>query len=125
MSDADTLRRVLLAVTETSPIETLWQSLIEAVEGDRAEVVTVFVRDESWRRAASLPFTREISRLSGSQAAFTHRRARQVSLAAAVRVQRQLQQRASETRLKIEFEVVSEQEGAELARRERHVLLVR
>ena len=43
MSDADTLRRVLLAVTETSPIETLWQSLIEAVEGDRAEVVTVFV----------------------------------------------------------------------------------
>jgi hypothetical protein len=125
MSDAETIRRVLLAVTETSPIESLWQSLVDAVEDGRAEIVTVFVRDEQWRRAASLPFTREISRLSGSQAAFTHRRARQVSLEAAVRVQRQLQQLAEEMRLELEFEVVSDQEGAELARRERHLLLVR
>ncbi|MBT8082289.1 MAG: hypothetical protein KJP08_06050 [Gammaproteobacteria bacterium] len=125
MSDADTIRRILLAVTETSPVETLWQSLLDAVENSRAEVVTVFVRDEHWRRAASLPFTREISRLSGLQAEFTHRRARQVSLATAVRVQQRLEHLASKTRLKLEFEVVSEQEGAELARRERHILLVR
>jgi hypothetical protein len=125
MTDAETVRRVLLAVTDTSPIETLWQSLVEAVADGRADVVTLFVRDEHWRRAASLGFTREISRLSGSQAAFTHRRARQVSMAAAVRVQQQLQQLAAETRLKLEFEVVSEQEGDELARRERHILLIR
>ena len=125
MTDAETIRRILLAVTETSAVETVWQSLVDAVEDARAEVVTVFVQDEHWRRAASLPFTREISRLSGSQAAFTHRRARQVSLDAAFRVQQRLEQLASETRLKLEFEVVSEQEGAELARRERHILLVR
>ena len=125
MSDAETIRRVLLAVTEASPVESLWQSLVDAVEDSRAEVVTVFVRDEHWRRAASLPFTREIFRLSGSQAVFTHRRARQISLDTAVRVQQRLEQLASETRLKLSFEVVTEREGDELARRERHVLLVR
>ena len=125
MSDAETIRRVLLAVTETSPVESLWQTLIAAVEESRADVVTVFVRDEHWRRAASLPFTREIFRLSGSQAAFTHRRAQQVSLDTALRVRQRLEQLASETRVKLVFEVVSEQEGDELARQETHVLLVR
>ena len=125
MSEVKTIRRVLLAVTETSPVEAVWQALVDAVEDARAEVVTVFVRDEHWRRAASLPLTREISRLSGSQAAFTHRRARQVSMDTALRVRQRLEQLASETRLELVFEVVSEQEGDELARRERHVLLVR
>ena len=125
MSDVETIRRILLAVTEASPVESLWQSLIDALEEGGADVVTVFVREEQWRRAASLPFTREISRLSGAQAEFTHRRAQQVSVDTAVRVQQQLQQRASETRLKLEIEVVTEQEGDELARRKRHVLLVR
>jgi hypothetical protein len=125
MSDVETIRRVLLAVTEASPVESLWQALLDAVEDARPAVVTVFVREEQWRRAASLPFTREIFRLGGSQSDFTHRRAQEVSLDTALRVRQRLEQLASETRLELQFEVVTEQEGDELARRERHILLVR
>jgi hypothetical protein len=71
MTDIEGIRRVMLAVTETSPLDKLWQSLIDNLAGSRAEVVTVFVSDDTWRRVASLPFAVEISRVSGARAAFT------------------------------------------------------
>ena len=115
MNEGRDLLRILLAVTETSPVERLWQSLIDQVADARAEVVTVLVSDDSWRRAASLPFTREISRISGVQEAFTRHRAEQVSADAAVRAREQLESLARDSQLELEFEVVSEDEDARVA----------
>ncbi len=107
--------RVLLAVTESSPLDRLWQSLVEQVAGASAEVVTVLVSDDSWRRAASLPFTREISRLSGSPEAFTHRRAEEIRAAAARQARRRLERLAAESELELAFEVLSEDEDPHVA----------
>ncbi len=115
MNEGRDLLRILLAVTETSPVERLWQSLIDQVADARAEVVTIIVSDDSWRRAASLPFTREISRISGVQAAFTHHRAEQVSADATGRAREQLESLARDSQLELEFEVVSEDEDARVA----------
>ncbi len=110
----DDIRRVLLAVTETSPLERLWESLTEHVADTRVEVIAVFVRDDAWRRAASLPFTREISRISGLQAAFTRNRAREVGLHAADRVRRQLEQLAGATKLQLVFETLPEDDETQI-----------
>ncbi len=115
MSEGRDLLRVLLAVTETSPVERLWQSLIDQVADARAEVVTVIVSDDSWRRAASLPFTREFSRISGVQAAFTHHRAEQVRADAAGRARERLESLAEDSDVELEFEVLSEDEEARVA----------
>ena len=116
MSDAQNIRRVMLAVTETSPLEKLWQSLVEHVEGSRAEVVTVFVRDDTWHRVATLPFTVEISRISGACVAFTQRRAEQLGEDAAGRMRQRLEQLAAETGLRPVFEVLSTTEVSEIRR---------
>ena len=112
MNEGRDLLRILLAVTETSPVDRLWQSLVELVADARAEVVTVIVSDDSWRRAASLPFTREVSRISGVQAAFTRHRAEQIRADAAGRAQRRLERLARDSHVELEFEVVSEDEDA-------------
>ncbi len=114
MNEGRDLLRILLAVTETSPVERLWQSLIDQVADAHAEVVTIIVSDDSWRRAASLPFTREISRISGVQAAFTRHRAEQVSADAAGRARQRLENLARDSKLELEFEVVSEDEDARI-----------
>ena len=110
----DDTRRVLLAVTETSPLERLWKSLTEHVSDDDAEVVAVFVRDDSWHRAASLPFTREISRVSGVQAAFTTHRAREVGRHAAEKVRQQLERLAGGTKLRLAFEILGEDDETQV-----------
>ena len=116
MTDADDIRHVLLAVTETSPLEKLWQSLVEQVAGRRAEVVTIFVSDDKWRRVASLPFAVEISRLSGARAAFTPRRAAQLGEDAAGRARRQLERLAAGAGLQLVFEVLTTTEGSQFRR---------
>ena len=117
MSDPGGQLRVLLAVTESSPLDRLWQSLVEQVGGASAEIVTVLVSDDSWRRAASLPFTREVSRLSGSPADFTQRRAEQIRAAAAGEARRRLERLAEESDSEFElvFEVLSEDEDPRIA----------
>ena len=112
MNESQDILRILLAVTETSPFERLWQSLVDHVAGARAEVVTIIVSDDSWRRAASLPFTREVSRINGMAAAFTHHRAEQVRADAAVRARRRLERLAEDSGVELEFEVVSEDEDS-------------
>ena len=114
MSEDGANLRVLLAITETSPLERLWQSLVDQIGGASAEVVTLLVSDDSWRRAASLPFTKEFSRISGMQAAFTHHRARQILKDAAGRAQRRLESLAADAQLDIVFEVLSEDEAAQV-----------
>ena len=112
MNEGRALLRILLAVTETSPVEQLWQSLVDQLAGAPGEVVTIIVTDDSWRRAASLPFTREISRISGVTAAFTHHRAEQIRAAAAVRARQRLERLARESQVELEFEILSEDEDS-------------
>lgn len=125
MNEGRDLLRILLAVTESSPVERLWQSLVEQVGGAHAEVVTVIVSDDSWRRAASLPFTREHSRISGSHADFTHHRAEQVRADAAGRARERLESLAADSNVELEFEVVSEEDSrvATLVTVERDILI--
>jgi len=126
MSSTDNKRRVLLAVTETSPLTELWRAVTEHLGGAHAELVTVFVSDDRWRRAASLPFTREISRVSGSSENFTPQRAEQIDKDAVASTQRQIQQLAAEAELQVAFEFLSEHDAAqihELVKVEQDVLI--
>ena len=108
MTDQRRQLSVLLAVTETSPVDKLWASLVDRLAGTPAEVLTVFVCDEAWHRAASLPFTCEISRVSGAQIAFTRWRAEQIGRDAAGRARQRLEQLAAGTDLQLLFEIVAE-----------------
>ena len=103
-------RHVLLVVTETSPLEKLWHALLDDLADAQAEVVAVFVSDDRWTRAASLPFTREISRLSGGSEVFTARRAEQVFGDMVGRVQQRIRQLAAERQLQLVFEILNTQE---------------
>jgi hypothetical protein len=126
MTDADNIRRIMLAVTETSPLDELWRSLVEQVAGSQAEVVTVFVSDDTWFRVASLPFAVEISRISGARAAFTRQRAEQLGQDAAGRARQRLEQLAAETGLRLVFEMLTSNETGrlqQLAEIERDLLI--
>ena len=65
---ADEKTRIVIAVTETTRLPVLWKAAARRFGTLPVEVVTLFLEDDRWVRAASLPFTREISRLSGSSA---------------------------------------------------------
>jgi hypothetical protein len=126
MTKADNIRRIMLAVTETSPLDELWRSLVEQVAGSQAEVVTVFVNDDTWYRVASLPFAVEISRISGARAAFTRQRAEQLGQDAAGRARQRLEQLAAETGLRLVFEMLTSNETGrlqQLAEIERDLLI--
>lgn len=116
MADTHKHLSVLLAVTETSPLDKLWASLVERVAGSPAEVVTLFMSDEAWYRAASLPFTSEISRVSGTQMAFTRWRADQIGRVAANRARQQLEQLAAGTDLRLVFEFLGAPELAQVSK---------
>ena len=107
-------RRIILAVTETSPLPALWRVAQEHLEHPRDEVMTFMLRDDRWQRAASLPFTREVSRISGRPRDFTHWRAAQIDDEAAASLVRQLQRLAGEAKRQIAFEVLSEHKIAEI-----------
>ena len=109
-------QRVALALTETSPLDKLWQTLVEHLAGASAEVVTIFVSDDRWHRAASLPFTREISRLSGTDRDFTRQRAALLHGDLAGRAREQVSRLAAETKLQISFAILSEHEPPEVRR---------
>jgi hypothetical protein len=116
MTDVDDIRRIMLAVTETTQLDKLWQSLIEQVAGARAEIVTVFVSDDTWHRVASLPFAVEISRISGARVAFTRRRAEQLDEHAANRARRRLEQLAAEAGMRMVFEMLTMTETGQVQR---------
>lgn len=114
MTETRRVRRVLLALTETSPLERLWQSLTEHIPENGVEVVAVFVVDDARRRAASLPFTREISRFGGAQVKFTKARARQVDLHAVLDARQRLEQLAAATKLEVAFRTLADEEPAQV-----------
>jgi len=108
------LRRILLAVTETSPLPRLWRAVAEHLEEAHVELVTIFISDDRWHRAASLPFTREISRTSRSKVDFTRKRAEQVNKDVVNQTRRQIQRLADEAELQVVFEVLAEHQATQL-----------
>jgi hypothetical protein len=87
--------RILLLLTEQSPMQRLWQVVEQQLSDTHSEIVALFVNDERWRRAASLPFTREISRVSGTHREFTAQRAAEIDRHIIGRVQSRLRELAT------------------------------
>ncbi|MGI9248013.1 MAG: hypothetical protein ACR2QI_03305 [Woeseiaceae bacterium] len=102
------VERVVIAITELAPVQLLWREAQQFLKESRVEIHALFVEDERWHRAASLPFTREISRISGVDADFTIQRAIEVHKEAINRAERQLQQLAAEAKHELAFEVLPE-----------------
>jgi hypothetical protein len=108
MKKTDDRRRVVIAVTETSPLSALWRAAMDLMNESPADLVALFVDDDRWRRAASLSFTREISRVSGAVADFTAQRAEQLNKEAITRTQQHIEKLASKADLALAFEVLPE-----------------
>jgi len=113
-SNTNDLRRILLAVTETSPLTRLWSVVAEHFADTRGELITIFISDNRWRRAASLPFTREISRIGRTNVKFTPTRAEQIDKDVVDRTRLQLQRLAEEAKLQFVFEVLRDHQTAQL-----------
>ena len=114
MSRTSDRRRILLAITESSPLQDLWRAVVDSLAGSHGELMTVFVSDDRWHRAASLPFTREVSKVSGDSENFTRERAQQIDEDTVGRTHRELEKLASEAELPFEFEVLPEHDAAKL-----------
>lgn len=108
MSKTDDKARIVIAITELAPVRPLWREALQRLRESRAELFALFVADDRWHRAASLSFTREISRVSGTDADFTLRRASQVHEEAINRTRFRMQELASEADLALMFEVLPE-----------------
>jgi hypothetical protein len=98
--------RVVIAITELAPVRQMWGEALQFLEKSRTDLHALFVEDERWHHAASLPFTREISRVSGMDVDFTLQRASEVHQEAIDRVQRELQQLAADSEYELAFEVL-------------------
>jgi len=113
-NDKSSTRRVMLAVTEAGSLQVLWRTAMEQMSGERAELITVFVRDDRWRRAASLPFTEEISRAGGGSMKFTPERAEEVDRDVVTRTQDRLRQLVTDSQIQSAFEILAEHEATRL-----------
>lgn len=103
-------RRVIIALTETSPVAELWDAALHARGDSRDELVVVFFHDERWHRAASLPFTREVPVAGGADRDFTLQRAEQLLDRAAANLRRTIEKLASRAGLSVAFQTLSEQD---------------
>lgn len=124
--DTSNTRRIMLAVSEASSLQVLWRTAMEHMSGEGTELITVFVRDDRWRRAASLPFTEEVCRASGGSVNFTLQRADDVDRDAVTSAQGRLQQLATDSRIQSAFEILAEHEATrihELVRSETDLLI--
>ncbi|MDH3619351.1 MAG: hypothetical protein OER91_00560 [Gammaproteobacteria bacterium] len=108
MKKTNEKRRIILAVTERSPLRALWRAAKEHLADPHDEIITFVVHDDRWRRAASLPFTREVSRASGRHQDFTQWRAAQIDDETAARLARQLKRIAKHAKRQIAFEILPE-----------------
>jgi hypothetical protein len=100
--------RVIIALTEASAIADLWDAAMQVISDTSTELLVVFLHDERWHRAASLPFTREISQVGGSERDFTLQRAEQVLEEKASTLRKSIEERAESAGLTAAFQVLSE-----------------
>ena len=106
--------RVVIAVTETSPVARLWEAALRLLRESPADLVALYVEDDRWHRVASLPFTREILRSGGIPVEFTRQRAEQISRERAAHVHELIQKLAAESKLEAAFEVLRETDTSRL-----------
>ena len=114
MTKTEVRLRVVIAVTETTPVARLWETALRLLQETPAELATLYVQDDRWHRVASLPFTREILRSGGVAVEFTQQRAEQIGRERAARVQELIRKLAAESNLKPAFEVLSESDAERL-----------
>ncbi len=114
MAKTEMRLRIVIAMTETTPVARLWETALRLLRDTPAELTALYVQDDRWRRAASLPFTREILRSGGVAVEFTQQRAEQIGRERAARVQELVRKLAAESNLKPAFEVLSESDAERL-----------
>ena len=114
MTQTEVKLRVVIAVTETTPVARLWETVLRLLREAPAELAALYVQDDRWHRVASLPFTREIMRSGGVAVEFTQQRAEQVSRERAARVQDVIRKLAEEANLKPVFETLNESDAERL-----------
>lgn len=115
MSPGENRQRIVIALTESSSAELLWRTAIEASRKSESDLVALFIDDERWELAASLPFTREIPRLGGAPVDFTTQRARAIAEETARRRQQEMQRLADAAGVKLAFEKLRESDLSGLA----------
>lgn len=108
MKRNDDAPRVLIALVESTPVDHLWRAALERMARTQAELVALFFAENHWHRAASLPFTREFSRLSGTNIDFTLQRARQIHEESIEQARRVVNELAADAKLSLAFEVLAE-----------------
>ena len=104
---SDERARILVAFTESSPVGELWRA-VQRRHGAATEVVALYISDDRWQRAASLPFTREISKLGGAMADFTQQRADELCRESVLEMHRRIKALAYESDLAFAFEELSQ-----------------
>ena len=114
MTPQSDIRRIVIALTETSPVPILWRAAMALRAETPADVLTLFLQDERWLRAASLPFTREFPRSGGRPVDFTHQRAREVSRDTAKQARRLIEQLADKAKMQVMFETLLEPDRGRL-----------
>jgi hypothetical protein len=110
MSGSKQARRVVIALTETSPVAELWEAALRARSDLGEELTVIFLHDERWHRAASLPFTREVPMAGGADRDFTLQRAEQLLNEAATNLRNTIEKLASSAGLSVAFQTISEQD---------------
>ena len=114
MTKTEMKLRVIIAVTETTPVGRLWETALQLLQETPADLAALYLQDDRWYRVASLPFTREILRRGGIPVDFTQQRAEQVSRERAARVREAIRKLAAESKLEPAFESLSESDAARL-----------
>lgn len=114
MSTNERALRVVIALTESSPVAELWDAAMQAISSSQAELIAVYLHDERWQRAASLPFTREVSTAGGTAADFTLQRAEQLLADSVSRLKTRIDQLAKRTGVPVAFQVMAESDQAQV-----------
>lgn len=108
---AEAKSRIVIALSDATPVPELWRAAMRIFAESPADVVALYFEDDKWRRAASLPFTREISR-TGHVTEFSTGRAEEVHREAIARVREVVTRLAREADVRSEFAVLPETDAA-------------
>jgi hypothetical protein len=108
MSRNDDIRRIVIAITESSPVAELWEAALRAASEAPADLVAVYIHDERWRRAASLPFTREVRAVGGTSQDFTLQRAAELLEESVADLRARIEQLAEKAGYDVAFQVMPE-----------------
>jgi hypothetical protein len=114
MKPRDQRPRIVIAVIEARGIAALWEAAMRQLTNHPAELITLFLEDERWLRAASLPFTQELPRVGGSPLAFTRQRAQELRRETARQARQLIEQLAAKSKRPVAFANLSESNAASL-----------